>query len=458
MGELLKQRRAELLEETKAARAFLEELTDEKSFVELDAYRFSTAPLFGEAALKGEGVLTGYARIDDMPVYVAVYNHSQIKGGLTAEQSRKIVKAMTMAQKSECPFVFVLESSGVKVGEGLPAVDAFCEVVAKASQLYGVIPMVAVVKGEVLGLAAYLAAQMNAVIAVEGAVMASNSPDVILSQSGSSLTKAQAFGAKALFENGSVDLVAKDASEARTAVSAILGLMSGAIVEEEEASLNRAVSLEGYTSDAIISEVFDAGSTVELGNGKGLRTVIGRIGGFAVGAVLSNGERICAKCAGRAARFIRLLEAYELPLITFTDCKGAKLSLEAEANGMVAEISALMSAIADHETAKISVTCDKAQGVGYAALSSKGLGYDYAMAWDTAALSLLTGEQGAVLLCGEEIAKAKDPLKARAEAAEKYSEIEGDPFAAAYKGCVDAVIEPEATRRQIIAVLMMLFV
>ncbi len=459
----LNQRKSEVQQAGKAARDFIVSLTDELSFVELDTFAFSKSDFFEEAADVGAGVVTGFARIGDKPIYLAVQNEHDHKGGMTKAQADKILKAMTQAEKAEAPFVLVLSGKGARIGEGLAVMDGFARLAAKASALYGEIPLITVIRGDTFGSAAFVAAQSDFVFTVGEAQLATNSSAVIAAKK-PDLKAADVAGPKAQAENGSCSVRVADAAELRIKLNELLDLLSGEIAEVSEDSLNYSCAglNEGYDPEKILSCVLDPGSFFELnaGFGEEVRIGLGRAGGFTVGVLLcadeTNGVKIGNAAARKISRFARLLECYGIPLVSFVNASGTAVCPGAERHGLMREVGSMMSAITDLCAPKISVVCKKAQGAGYMALAAKGLGFDYVLAWPEAEISLLSDEVALNTVYAAELAASKDPETARAELAEKYARLESDPMNAAKDGLIDNIIEPSTTRQYLISALMML--
>ena len=464
MLELMKQRKAELLKLTKPVKDFINEITDEYSFVELDAFSFSKDEVFECAGAAGEGVVTGYARIEGHPVYIVAQNPDVLSGGVTKAQSDKILKCMNLAEKSDSALIYVLASSGAKVGEGLKVLDGYGQIIAKSSSLYGVIPQFSVIKGECYGSISYFAALSDVVIATKGGLLSSSSANVINAKSGGSMTAEQLSGSAALDKNGFASLTVNNNAELKTKLSSLLSYFSAEIIDMDEASLNEGCEAlnNSYSVKSLVEGVFDADSFLELQKGFGseLKIGLGRIGGITVGAVISGeGEKgilLTGAGAQKAASFIRMLDSYNIPFVSFVNVSGSELSLSAEQNGIVRSVASLLSAVSDCTSSKISVVCGKAQGIGYTAFASKSLGFDYTVSWANASISVLSNEIGVNTLYADQISSAKFPEKAREEVAKKYASIEGDPFNAAYGGLVDNIIEPSTTRQYLISALQML--
>ena len=462
MLELLKERKAAVQENTKQARELITAVADRLSFVELDTFRYSKNEFYEEAASVGEGVVTGYARINDNPVCIVAQSAEALKGGVTRAQADKILKCMALAEKSGYPLINILSSSGAMIGEGLEVLDGYAEIIAKASALYGVIPQFSVISGKCFGSIAYYASLSDVVITMKEGVLASTSASVIAAKSG--VAAESVGGAEALAKNGTATLTVGSPEELKSRLSAIIGMFTETYHECEEQSLNQpSVSAEaGYKCAAVTEEILDAGTFVEFCEkfGSELKVGLCRIGGMTAGVAISDdkpeGVELTAAGAKKLSRFIRFLDCYGLPFISFVNVAGVEACSQAEGMGLVKDIAGLMSAVADCESAKIAVIAGKAQGAGYTALASKKLGFDYSVAWANAAISVVNSDVAVNTIYAKEIAAAKDPEATRRKVAEKYERIDSDPFNAALNGLVDNIIDPAATRQYLISALFML--
>ena len=176
--KLLKSRRAEVLAAGASVRETIAELVDADSFVELAGFSFSKNDFYGKEAA-GEGVVTGFAALDGYPVYIAAQNFEVMRGGVSAANCAKILKCLELAEKNSTPVLYILNSAGVQLGEGVTVLEGLAGVIAKASKLHGVVPQFAIVNGEVYGQSSLLAAASDFTFFMKNAVVAADSPFVI---------------------------------------------------------------------------------------------------------------------------------------------------------------------------------------------------------------------------------------------------------------------------------------
>ena len=212
--DLLKMRREKLLQSGSEIRKMISALTDESSFVELDAYSFSRNEFYGEDA-EGEGVVTGYATIENVPVYVVAQNPNVLSGGVSLANCKKIVKCLSKAKKTGYPVVYLFNSLGVQVGEGVNVLDGMAEVLALFSDLKDVVPQISIVLGKLYGTFALLAANCDYNFMLKDSCVAYASPKVISAVSGKNLPVEEVAGAKASKYNNATTLQVDSVENAR---------------------------------------------------------------------------------------------------------------------------------------------------------------------------------------------------------------------------------------------------
>ena len=453
---LLQSRRAQVLSAGGEVRKMIVELTDAESFVELSGFSCSKNEFYDETA-EGEGVVCGFAAIDGYPVYIAAQNGAVLSGGVSLANCKKILRCLELAEKNSTPVVYILDSLGVQVGEGVAVLEGLASVLSKASRLHGVVPQFAIVAGEVYGQSALLAAAADFTYFLKGSVLAANSPLVISAKSGKNLPKDKVGGAAALDKSELVAEEAENVSEIRAKISAILDVLPfcNAQVVENGADLNKVSPAlnENCTADALIEAVFDEGTAVTFGtSAPEAGCVLGRIGGISVAAVVfdgENGAELDEVSLVKIASFVEFAGYYDLPFVTFVNTLGLKADLQTSNSLALKAAFKYMEKFELLENAKISVVYKKAVGLGYTLFAAKSQGFDYVYAFADAKIALFDDVQGAEIeFSGEKADKAK--LAAR------YADENSDPIHAAKNGYVDNIIEPQFVRRYLIASLQML--
>ena len=447
---LLRARRQEVLAAGSAIRKTIAGLVDGDSFVELSGFSFSKNDFYGEEAA-GEGVVTGFATIEGNPVYVAAQNFDVLSGGVSKENCAKLLRCLELAEKNSTPVVYILNSLGVQIGEGVTVLEGLAQLLSKAAKLHGVVPQFVVINGEVYGQTALLAACADFTFFM--------SPFVLSAKSGKNLAKEVVGGAKVLDKTNLVSFEAEDIAQVRATVSKILGILPeySALVVENGADLNLAFPKlnEKCDADTLISSVFDKDSYVEVGKNCSpeVHCVLGRVGGISVAAVVTGGETPVSLNENNVAKMISFAEFasyYGLPFVSFVDAQGIQPDLTAQNSLVLKNIFKLLETYDLLDNAKISVVYGSAIGLGYTLLAAKSAGFDYSYAFANARIALFDSEKGA------EIEFAEEKKADKAKLAARYADENSDPIHAAKNGYIDNIIEPQFVRQYLVASLQML--
>jgi len=452
---LLQARRQQLVGFGAEIRKKIAELVDEQSLVELDRFSFSKNEFYGED-VPGEGVVTGFATVNDFPCYVVAVNSQVLSGGLTNAGCKKIVKCLDKALTANAPVIYLLSSKGVVAGEGVSALEGVSEVLAKMDDLKGYVPQFAVCLGDVLGQASIFVAIADYAYYMKDSCVAYGSPLVISAKSGKALDKA-AFGAKSGTFNGLVTFEVSDIAEVKESISDILDILpnyGGVSLETmDDANRNAPELNEKADAESLIKAVFDENYFVEL-NGKFAAEVvtgIGRIGGYSVAALIfdgDNGVELTKENIAKIKDFMYYADENDLPVVTFVNTLGIKNDFNTYNSTILKDVASLVYSLKT-DMPKVNVIYGKAIGLGYTLFGSKNFGVDYSFAFANAKVSLFDENVGAEL---EMVGKDGDfeQLKAR------YEDEQMDAFAAAKCGYIDNVIEPEYVRQYVISALQML--
>ncbi len=449
--QLLQERKARLEEVSKDIRAQIQTLVDAESFVELSAFSFSKNEFYGEDAV-GEGVVTGFATIDGYPFYIVAQNYNVMRGGISKANCDKIVKCLDAAEKNTTPVVYLLSSQGVQIGEGVTVLEGLGKLLMRSTQLKGVVPQYVVVNGDVYGSAAMLAAIADFTFFVEKkSVLAVNSPFVLSAKMGKNLSKEEVGGAKALDKSGIPAFEVQDLDEVKARIIAINDLISVPSVDAElnasMPALNENVTVENLMG--IFENPLEVGSLCE----PDVKTMLGRIGGISMAAVVFDGgeegvELNAAKLA-KIRNFAEFACCYGLPFLTFANVKGICPCACVNNSLVMKEAAEYLDMLDTIDTAKIAVVYKKAIGLGYSLFASKSVGFDYTCAFANAKIALFDSVQGAQIELNDEKAD-------KAALAERYAEENSDPIHAAKDGYIDAIIQPQFVKQYVIAALQML--
>lgn len=451
--ELLKSRRSALLDCGRDIREKISAITDENSFVELDAYSFSHNDFYGEDA-QGEGVVTGYATIDGTSVCVIAQNVKVLSGGISNANCRKIRKCLDKAYETESPVVYLFDSLGVRVGEGVNVLEGVAEVLSASADLKGVVPQFSVVVGKLYGSFAVLAAGADYNFMLEESRVAYASPLVLSAKAGKNLSDADVAGVKASVKNSMATFVVKDLAEVKSTICDVLSVLpeySGDVTDTDD-DFNRVSEKlnESACAKCVIEAVFDGGKIIELNKDycPEVCTGIGRIGGMSVAALVfrgsEDGVELTCENVDKISDFVAYANRNGLPLVTFVNTLGIKTDLATSNTTILKKIYLLTEIL--NGAKRLSVVYGKAIGLGYTLFAAKSLGVSYSYAFADAKIGLFDGAASAVAF-GE---VREDKL---AELEERYSDDNADPINAAKNGYIDNVIEPQFVRAYVISAL-----
>ena len=460
------------------ARERIERLLDPGSFTELDELARHRATDFGMAANRpyGDGVITGYGAIDGRPVCVFSQDFTVFGGSLGEVYGEKIVKVMDHAMKTGCPIIGINDGGGARIQEGVVALGLFAEIFFRNVRASGVIPQISLIMGPCAGGAVYSPAITDFTLMVEGTShMFITGPDVIKTVTGEDVTFEELGGAHAhAAKSGVAHYQAKNEDDCLDFARELLSyLPSNNLDDPPLAAPASPVTLEITDSDAAldtlvpdspnqpydmhraITTVLDDGEFCEVHAGFAANIIVGfgRVEGASVG-VVGNQPMHLAGCldidaSEKAARFVRTCDAFSIPVLTFVDVPGFLPGTGQEWGGIIRRGAKLIYAYAEATVPKVTVITRKAYGGAYDVMGSKHLGGDINLAWPTAQIAVM-GAAGAVnILYRRELAAADDPGQLRAQRAGEYEDTLANPYIAAERGYVDAVIRPAETRSQV---------
>lgn len=449
----------------KTARERVGMLLDSASFVEIDKFvkRTYATPGFEAVSETGEGVVCGYGTIDERPVFIFAQDYTVLKGSLSAAHATKIIKTLDLAVKNGVPIIGILDSAGARVSEGVAAISSYAAILEKLNQISGVVPTVSVVAGNCVGTAAYIAATTDFCFMIDGiSYLALYGSQVYQS----TLDMKPDFGAeKNNKDTGVAQFLCASEDECYSSVRKLLGFLPSNSLDDApyimcNDDLNRQLTqFNGeslYTAKEIITAMADNNDVMEYQAlySPEMVTMLGRVNGATVGFVANAGDTIMTGHGARkAARFISLLDAYNIPVVTLVDCEETPVQ---ELNNMyIANITRMMGIYANAGVPKITVVTGKAVGDSFAMMCPKALGADMVYAWPSAQITAMPAVMGSALLYEKEIAAATDAITAKQEMVQKYIDEYANPWQAAEQGVVDDVIEPAATRQMVAAALEM---
>ncbi|MDR3185191.1 MAG: hypothetical protein LBU04_00005 [Christensenellaceae bacterium] len=471
--ELLNQNLTALKDISAGIRKFLTKLLDEYSFVETDVFLSGDNLVYDKAPL-GEGVVTGYATIDGNPVYIVAQNAEALNGSFGKAHAEKLLKNINRAIKNGLPLISIIDSTGLRIGEGIAALDGYSKVIAAARRLMQHASHIVVVKGPAVGLMAVYATTSDFIFMASSDGKASekgNGPSLSLgapmvisakatqSKKGSEIVGAQFHATK----SGLVAASYKNEKELRASIISVFEYLDGVHIDNKDDPNRVSLNLnKEIKPEALLSAIVDDGKYVELYKEwtSSVRTVLASVNSIPVGIVLTNANGSSPKIGRdgikKIKKFIDVLSKYKLSLVNLVDCEGIIDNLDAEQSGILSDINDLFLAVIDSDKiTKISVVTGSAIGAAYALLVSKSTGYDFVVAFSSAKISAISAEVAAGTLYLNQLNGAKDPIKARIELEEKYKLEESNPFIAAKDGSVDNIIEAGLLRPYIASALTM---
>jgi propionyl-CoA carboxylase beta chain len=462
------------------ARERVELLLDEGSFEELDKLVEHRCLDFGMAEQKipGDGVVSGYGRIDSRLVYVFAQDFTVFGGSLSETNARKICKVMDLAMKMGAPLIGLNDSGGARIQEGVASLGGYADIFLRNTLASGVVPQISAIMGPCAGGAVYSPAITDFNVMVKDtAYMFVTGPDVIRTVTHEEVTKEELGGALTHNVRSGVAHFAVDDDRACLAlVRELLSYLPSNNLEEppalatddpaerEDEALDTLVPADParpYDIRDVIRAVVDDRRLLEVHEHFAPNVVVGfaRFASHPVG-IVANQPAVLAGCLDidasvKAARFVRFCDAFNLPLVTFEDVPGFLPGTSQEYGGIIRHGAKLLYAFAEATVPKVTVITRKAYGGAYCVMASKHIRTDVNYAWPQAEIAVM-GPEGAVgVLYRRELQAAADPEALRRQKVAEFREKFANPYVAADRGFVDEVIEPRQTRRKIVAGLEM---
>ncbi|HOM65961.1 MAG TPA: acyl-CoA carboxylase subunit beta [Ignavibacteriales bacterium] len=438
------------------------------SMVEHECTKFGLA----DKEFPADGVVTAIGAIDGRPVCVASQDFTVMGGSVGWKHAWKISEIAQQAFKNGMPLITINDSGGARIQEGVDSLRGYGTIFYNNTLLSGVVPQIAIISGPCAGGAAYSPALMDFIIMVKGTgKMFITGPDVIKEVTGKVIDVEELGGAMAhAVKSGNIHFVANDDNEAIEICKKLLSYIPNNNTEDppyepqEEIELVEDEYLNSLLPDdpqmpydihSLLERVFDKDSLFEIQKEFAPNIVISfaRLNGRPVG-IVANQPSYLAGCldidsSDKAARFIRFCNAFNIPIITFTDTPGFMPGIEQEYGGIIRHGAKMLFAYSAATVPKITVILRKAYGGAYLAMCAKSLGADRVAAWPTAEIAVMGAEGAVSVLYKKEIQKAENPEQKRKELIEQYRAEFATPYQAAKKGMVDAVIEPKYTRNYI---------
>ncbi len=469
----------------KTARERIAALLDEGSFVELDALvrHRSTAFGLGSKRIPGDGVVVGYGTVEGRQVCVYSQDFTVFGGSLGEAHGQKIAKVMDLALRTGAPLVGILDGGGARIQEGVAALTQFAEIFRRNVAASGVIPQVSLVLGPSAGGAVYSPALTDFVVMADGTShMFITGPDVIRAVTGEDVGFEELGGGTTHnARSGVAHYLGADEDDAIDWVRTLLGYLPSNNLadppvwdgeEAEPAVTDADLELDTLVPDSdaqpydmrtVVEHVLDHGDLFEVQALYAPNVLVGfgHVEGHPVGVVANQPLHMAGtldiNAAEKAARFVRTCDAFGIPVLTFVDVPGFLPGTDQEWNGIIRRGAKLIYAYAEATVPLVTVITRKAYGGAYIVMGSKQLGADVNLAWPTAQIAVM-GAGGAVNILHRSALKAVadaggDVEAERARLVGEYEEALVNPYDAAERGYVDAVIAPSQTRLQVVRAL-----
>jgi propionyl-CoA carboxylase beta chain len=464
-----------------SARERLDVLLDPGSFVEMDRFvtHRCTNYEMDKNKVPGDGVITGYGRVNGKLVYVSSQDFTVIGGSMSRTQANKICKVMDLAIKNGGPFISINDSGGARIQEGIESLGGYADIFTRNTLGSGVIPQITAIMGPCAGGAVYSPSITDFVFMVKNSsYMFVTGPDVIKAVTHEEVTKEDLGGALTHSQkSGVAHFATEDDKHCLLLIREMLSFLPANNLDDPpmlptndrpDRIVENLINLipdnpkKPYDMLQVITECVDEGYFLEIHKYYAQNIIVGfaRFNGRSVG-IVANQPQILAGCLNieasrKAARFIRFCDAFNIPVVSFVDVPGFLPGKDQEWSGIITHGAKLLYAYAEATVPKVTVITRKAYGGAYIVMGSKLLRSDVNLAFPSAEIAVM-GADGAVnVIFREEIAKAKDPAQRRAELISEYETKFSNPYVSAELGYTDEVIEPALTRKRIIDSLEML--
>jgi acetyl-CoA carboxylase carboxyltransferase component len=453
-------------------------LFDSETFVELDPFVTHDCAEFGMNNKKflGDGVITGYGKIDERLVYSFCHDFTVFGGSLGWGFASKVCKIMDLAMKQGVPIIGVNDSGGARIQEGVISLAGYAEIFHRNVKASGVVPQISLIIGPCAGGAVYSPAITDFIIMTKTAYMFVTGPEVVKEVTKENVSFTDLGGAYIHNEkSGVAHFLAEDEQDSFTILRKLLSFIPSNNLENPpriepkddpkrgEESLNSILPSsrnKPYDMYEIIRKVVDNREFLEVHKYWAKNIIIGfaRLDGNSIG-VIANSPQVLAgvldiDACDKAARFIRFCDCFNIPLVAFVDVPGFLPGTSQEWGGIIRHGAKLLYAFSEATVPRLTVIVRKAYGGAYDVMNSKHIGADYNFAWPTAEIAVMGPEGACDIIFRKDISISENPEKRRIELVEDYTKRFSNPYVAASKGYIDDVIEPKETRQRLISSLL----
>ncbi|HKS75526.1 MAG TPA: carboxyl transferase domain-containing protein [Terriglobales bacterium] len=451
------------------ARERVEKLVDPNTFQEIGLFAKHRATFFGMAGkdMPADGVITGCANVDGRLVHLASQDFTVAGGAAGEVHCDKISEMQRLSLKTGTPFIFINDSGGARVQEGIDSLSGYGRVFYNNVVLSGTVPQISLICGPCAGGAAYSPALTDFIIQTRRSQMFITGPQVIKQVTGEAVSPEELGGPAAqMNQSGVSHLIAENDEEALYLCRRLLSFMPENNLEdpprltyslplENDPELTRVVPAEAkvpYDMRDVIIRVLDHQDFLEIQPGFAPNIIVGfgRIQGRSIGIIANQpcclAGALDINASDKASRFIRFCNAFNTPLVTFVDVPGFLPGLAQEYGGIIRHGAKMLFAYSAATVPKLTIVLRKAYGGAYLAMCGKDLGADRVVAWPTAEIAVMGAEGAAEIVFRREIDAADDKAARRKELIATYRETFANPYVSAGRRLVDDVIEPAETR------------
>ncbi|MHA2008976.1 MAG: acyl-CoA carboxylase subunit beta [Promethearchaeota archaeon] len=456
------------------ARERIEMLVDPDSFTEIDSFVKHHCDKFGmeQKRYLGDGVITGYGTIDSRKVFLYSQDFTVLGGTIGKAHAQKITKIMDLALKMGCPVIGLIDSGGARIQEGVNGLAGLGDIFNRNIRASGVIPQISVILGSSAGGAAYSPALTDFVImGGRNAFMFITGPQVVKSVTGEEVSFSD-LGSSVIHSttSGICHRAADTEEEALEIVKKLLSYLPSNNLDDPPHPSQKPLAMDPQLLDDVVpkseNEPYDMKDVIEIivdqdsffeifpEWAKNIIIGFGRLENHTVGIIANQplylGGAIDFNASDKAARFIRFCDAFNIPLLTLVDVPGFMPGLKQENSGIIRHGAKMLFAYSEATVAKITVIIRKAYGGAYIVMSSKNLGSDINLAWNSAQIAVIGAEGACRILYNKQLQKAEDPEKLLNDFTEKYKQEFSNPYQVAEQGYLDNVIFPHETRDEVI--------
>jgi propionyl-CoA carboxylase beta chain len=463
------------------ARERIELLLDAGTFEELDKFVTHRSTEFGleKEQYLGDGVITGYGKINGRLVYVFSQDFTVFGGSLSETHAEKICKIMDLATKVGAPVVGLNDSGGARIQEGVVSLGGYADIFHRNVLSSGVIPQISAIMGPCAGGAVYSPAMTDFTLMVENtSYMFVTGPNVVKTVTHEIVSSEELGGAMThASKSGVTHFTAKNEVECIKQLRQLLSYLPQnnqektpkKIYEKIKSDIKTELNIilpdnpnQPYDIREIIEHTVDENSFFEVHKHFAENIVVGfaRIDGRSIGIVANQPAFLAGvldiNSSRKGARFTRFCDAFNIPILVLVDVPGFLPGTDQEWNGIIVNGAKLLYALSEATVPKVTVITRKAYGGAYDVMNSKHIGADMNFAWPTAEIAVMGPKGAAEIIFKNEIAKAENPEQKLQEKVDEYTETFANPYKAAARGFIDEIILPEQTRVKLIAAFEML--